>query len=189
MLRGVRGFNELERSVPGISRSVLAQRLRRLERAGALTRETDPDGRSTGYQLTESGFELGSVVQALSEWGARWLVPHPRPGKVDPDGLMQWIQRRVVLNALPNRRVVIGFELRRSRTRKHYWLVLQPGEVSLCPDHPGFPEDVQVTAEVAALYGLFLGITRLTDAIDDGGIRVDGPPSLIRAFPRWFRIR
>ena len=34
MLRGVDRFNELERSVPGISRSVLAQRLRHLERRG-----------------------------------------------------------------------------------------------------------------------------------------------------------
>ena len=44
MLRGVDRFNELERSVPGISRSVLAQRLRHLERRGSWTGGRAPAG-------------------------------------------------------------------------------------------------------------------------------------------------
>ena len=44
MLRGVDRFNELERSVPGISRSVLAQRLRHLEREGVVDRRVGPTG-------------------------------------------------------------------------------------------------------------------------------------------------
>ena len=44
MLRGVDRFNELERSVPGISRSVLAQRLRHLEREGWWTGGSGPTG-------------------------------------------------------------------------------------------------------------------------------------------------
>src|SRR5215217_6998674 len=44
LLRGVGRFNELERSVPGISRSVLAQRLRHLEREGWWTGGSGPTG-------------------------------------------------------------------------------------------------------------------------------------------------
>jgi hypothetical protein len=66
--------------------------------------------------------------------------------------------------------------------------VLGPGEVSLCPEHPGFQEDLQVTADPAELYRLFLGQLSLTAATDDGSVRVDGPPSLVRALPRWFRL-
>ena len=70
MLRGVDRFNELERSVPGISRSVLAQRLRHLEREGIVDRRVGAGGRTTDYRLTDAGRELGSVVGALNAWAS-----------------------------------------------------------------------------------------------------------------------
>jgi DNA-binding HxlR family transcriptional regulator len=187
MLRGVTRFNELERSVPGISRSILAQRLRHLDAEGITERLTGPDGRATGYRLTDAGRQLGSVVGALNDWGAAWLIPDARPAEVDPDGLMLWVRRHVVLHDLPPRRVVVGFRIRAGRARS-YWLLLQPGEVSLCPEHPGFVEDVMVTTDPATLYRVFLGRVGLQAAIDDGVVRVEGPPSLVRALPRWFRL-
>jgi hypothetical protein len=84
--------------------------------------------------------------------------------------------------------VVIGFRLR-ARDRRSYWLVLRPGEVSLCPEHPGFDEDLRVTTKATTLYLLFLGRVALSAAMDDGAVAVDGPPSLVRALPRWFRLR
>ena len=188
MLRGVDRFNELERSVPGISRSILAQRLRHLEREGIIERGGGADGRASGYRLTDAGHELGAVVAALNDWGVRWRVPDGGPPELDPDGLMLWVRRHVVLDSLPARRVVIGFQLR-AGDRRTYWLVLQPGEVSLCPEHPGFEEHVWISAEATTLYLLFLGRIALSAAMDDSTVRVDGPPSLVRALPRWFRLR
>jgi DNA-binding HxlR family transcriptional regulator len=188
MLRGVDRFNELERSVPGISRSVLAQRLRHLEREGIVDRRVGADGRTTDYRLTDAGRELGSVVGALNDWGVRWRVPDGGPPDLDPDGLMLWVRRHVVLDRLPPDRVVIGFRLL-ARGRRSYWLVLQPGEVSLCPEHPGFEEDLWITAEATTLYLVFLGRISLSTAMDDDGFRVDGPPRLVRALPGWFRLR
>jgi DNA-binding HxlR family transcriptional regulator len=190
MLRGVGRFNELERSVPGISRSILAQRLRHLEREGVVERRVGPDGRATDYLLTDAGRELGAVVGALNDWGVRWRVPDGVPTELDPDGLMLWIRRHVVLGALPSRRVVIGFQLRaRAGGRRAYWLVLRPGEASLCPEHPGFDEDLWITSDPATLYGVFLGRSSLGAAMDAGAVRIDGPPSLARSVPRWFRLR
>jgi DNA-binding HxlR family transcriptional regulator len=188
MLRGVDRFNELERSVPGISRSVLAQRLRHLEREGVVGRRVGDDGRTSQYELTDAGYELGGVVGALNDWGVRWRVPDGGPPDLDPDGLMLWVRRHVALDQLPARRVVIGFRLR-ARVRRSYWLVLQPGEVSLCPEHPGFEEDLRIIAEATTLYLLFLGRIGLSAGMDDGALAVDGPPSLVRALPRWFRLR
>jgi DNA-binding Lrp family transcriptional regulator len=42
MLGGARGFNELQRGLPGISRSVLTDRIRALERAEVIERRTAP---------------------------------------------------------------------------------------------------------------------------------------------------
>jgi DNA-binding HxlR family transcriptional regulator len=188
ILRGVTRFNELERSLPGISRSTLAQRLRHLEKEAIVERRTTNDGRGTEYGLTEAGRDLVKVLDAVGDWGVRWLVPDVRPSEIDPDGLMIWISRHVMLHELPARRVVIRFELR-GRGRRYFWLVLRSGEVSLCPDHPGFPEDVFLTAAPAALYRLVVGQLSLEQAMDEGTVRVDGPPSLIRSLPRWFLLR
>jgi DNA-binding HxlR family transcriptional regulator len=178
LLHGVNRFNQFERSLPGISRSVLAQRLRQLERAGVVQRRADPDGRTVEYHLTDAGRELHEVVQALGNWAARWILDDPRPSELDPDLLMLWISRHMHRDRLPSRRVVIEFALG-SSNRHHYWLVLQTDEVSLCLKHPGFDPDLLVTADVAALYQVYLGRFSLADALHDDLLQVDGPP-------RWY---
>src|SRR5215207_1319186 len=70
MLGGASGFNELQRGLPGISRSVLTERLRSLERAEIVARRTGPKGRTLEYRLTPAGRDLEPVVQAIGEWGA-----------------------------------------------------------------------------------------------------------------------
>lgn len=188
ILRGVSRFNELQRSLPGISRSTLAQRLRHLEKGALIERRTGVDGRSTEYGPTDAGRDLVSVINAVGQWGLRWLVPDARPSAIDPDGLMLWISRHVLLHELPPRRVVIRFELR-GRPRRYFWLLLRTGEASLCPEHPGFQEDVLVTASPPALYRLVVGQQSLEGATEEGTVRVEGPPSLIRSLPKWFLLR
>ena len=70
LLADVIHFNELERGLPHISRSLLAERLRRLERAGVLERRAAPRGKPTEYRLTSAGRELQRVIDDLGEWGA-----------------------------------------------------------------------------------------------------------------------
>ncbi len=188
LLRGVSRFNDLERSLPGISRSTLAQRLRHFQKEAIIERRTSDDRRVIEYRLTEAGRDLAKVLNAMGGWGVRWLVPDAQPSKIDPDGLMQWISRHVMLRELPTRRVVIRFELR-GRGRRYFWLILRTGEASLCPEHPGFEEDVFVTAHPVDLYRLVVGQQSLEHAMDEGVVRVDGPPALVRSLPRWFLMR
>ncbi len=60
-------FNELEHGLPGISRSLLSQRLRALERAGIVERQTGTTDRAVRYRLTPAGQELSAVVILLGE--------------------------------------------------------------------------------------------------------------------------
>lgn len=187
LLRGVDRFNEMERSLPGISRSTLAQRLRHLEKEGIVERGGG-NGQVVEYRLTDSGRDLASVLNSIGVWGIRWLVPKVPPSEIDPDGLMQWIRRHVVLRALPARRVVIRFELL-AADRRYFWLILRTGEASLCPEHPGFEEDLVVTARPQDLYALVVGQVSLADAMDQGTVRIGGRPSLIRSLPSWLFFR
>jgi DNA-binding HxlR family transcriptional regulator len=185
LLDGKDRFNDLERGLPGIPRAVLADRLRRLQRAGLLDRQVEANGRKTRYRLTQAGKELDQVVDALTRWGARWAFGEPDTSELDPILLLWWMRDRVYLERLPRRRVVVEFAFRGPR-RYTYWLVLQPTDVSICLTHPGFEVDVQVITELAALYKVWLGRMTYTEALREGQVDVNASPSLARSFPRWF---
>src|SRR5215211_3245117 len=58
LLADINHFNELERGLPRVSRSLLSERLRRLERTGIVERSVAPRGKPTEYRLTQAGQEL-----------------------------------------------------------------------------------------------------------------------------------
>lgn len=184
LLNGAGGFNEVERGLPGISRSVLAQRLRALERAGILERRTSAGGRTLGYRLTPAGRDLRAVVGAAGEWAATWAFTDPGPDELDPDLLIAWMARHVDHAALPPGRIVIQFDLLAPRRR--FWLVMEPEEVSVCLHHPGFTPDLTVAAATEALYRVYFGRTTLREALRAGEVALQGPTRLQRAFGGWF---
>jgi DNA-binding HxlR family transcriptional regulator len=184
MLGGARGFNELQRGLPGISRSVLTDRLRSLERAEVIGRRTGPQGRTLDYRLTLAGRDLEPVVQAMGEWGATWSVTDPRPEELDPYLLIVWMARHVDHDQFPPGRTVIQFDFRDPTER--YWMVLEPTEVSVCLQHPGFDVNLQLTVDTATLYRVYLGRATLASALRARKLTLTGPKPLQRAFGRWF---
>jgi DNA-binding HxlR family transcriptional regulator len=187
MLQGICRFNELERNLPGIPRSLLAQRLRRLEQAGVIARHVASNGRATEYHLTQAGQQLEAVVELLGAWGAQWAFGEPEPDELDPGLLLWWMKRRVNVHLLPAHRIVVQFDFRGERTGS-YWLVMDPTDVSICLQHPGFEIDLLVTADIADFYQVWLGRITVAEALRDGLVELDGTTSLVRAFPDWFAL-
>src|SRR3989440_10602542 len=67
-------FCELERSLQGISPRTLSLRLRALEEAGALERQTFPQvPPRDAYTLTENGRALAPPIEAMRGPGREWL--------------------------------------------------------------------------------------------------------------------
>src|SRR5262245_58631156 len=184
MLGGASGFNELQRGLPGISRSVLADRMRALERAQVIERRTGPKGRTLEYRLTPAGRDLQPVVQAIGEWGATWSLTEPRAEELDPYLLTVWIARHVDRQRLPPNRTVVQFDFRAPKHR--YWMVLEPSEVSVCLQHPGFDADLEVSVDTATLYRVYLGRAELGSVIRAGNLTMSGSRTLQRAFGQWF---
>src|SRR5262245_6919694 len=184
MLGEVRGFNELHRGLPGISRSVLTDRLRALERAEIVERRTGPKGRTLEYRLTAAGRDLEPVVQALGEWGVTWSFTDPRPEELDPDLLIVWMARHVDHDELPADRTVVQFDFR--NPAKRYWMVLEPSEVSVCLQHPGFDVDLEVAVDTGTLYRVYIGRAELGGAMKARKLAISGPRALQHGFTRWF---
>lgn len=187
LLAGSTRFGELEIGLPGIPRSLLVKRLRSLQQAGVVVRRLDATTRMPQYGLTEAGQELFEIVAALGRWGQRWVNQDIGPEDVDPTVLMWDMRRRINVDNLPDRRVVLQFDFRGAR-RQSYWLVLERPEVSVCLADPGFDVDVFVTADTVALHRVWMGRMPLAGAIREGLVEVEGPRDLVRAFPSWLAL-
>ena len=71
LLTGTKRFNELMRSVTGITQKVLTSHLRAMEAAGLVNRKVYPEVPSrVEYSLTETGFSLKPVLDSMVQWGA-----------------------------------------------------------------------------------------------------------------------
>ena len=67
-------------SQTGISESSLAERLKRLEKAGIVERRAYQEKPARyEYRLTERGADLWPTLVTLTQWGDRWLGRDPRP--------------------------------------------------------------------------------------------------------------
>jgi DNA-binding HxlR family transcriptional regulator len=185
LILGNTRFNDIARGLPGISRTLLVQRLRHLERKGVVEMWPSPTGRGSEYHLTPAGKDLEGVVEALGRWAVEWLFDDLRPHEVDPTNLLWWMHRRIDAERLPPGRVVIQFD-HTAPSRVTLWMVLDRGEASVCVLHPGFDTDVLVTTTTPALADVFQGYVTWASAVSSEAIRVDGPPGLVRALPRWF---
>jgi DNA-binding HxlR family transcriptional regulator len=71
---GVKRFNQLERSLHGISPKTLSERLRTLEEEGVVIRQTFAEvPPRVEYSLTEKGRDLIAVIDCMRNYGSRWL--------------------------------------------------------------------------------------------------------------------
>src|ERR687886_2789800 len=81
LLPGPRRFTDLIDGLPGISRNLLTERLRALERDGILARqELPPPAARQVYELTRDGRDLAVAMAPLIAWGAR-RIGETKPGE------------------------------------------------------------------------------------------------------------
>jgi DNA-binding HxlR family transcriptional regulator len=172
LLLGCETFGEILEGAPGLSRTLLSQRLKLLEQHGIVERRAGPR-----YALTPAGRELERVTEALGTWGARWLETAPE--HLDAHVVLWSLCRLADPGELPDRRLVIRFELSDGPKRR-LWVVLDPPESEVCIKPPGFAEDLVVTTSPEWLAKWHMGRISLGQAMHDGLMTVEGPNELVR---------
>ena len=75
-------------------------------------------------------------------------------------------------------RTIVQFDFR--DPAKRYWMVLEPSEVSVCLQHPGFDVDLKVRVDTATLYRVYLGRVELGGAMRARKLTLSGPRVLQR---------
>jgi len=88
LLLGPKRFSDLKRALPGVSSSVLSERLTRLEERGLIARRAlPPPTPASLYELGENGRALVPALFELVRWGSRFLGQMQSGDHFEPEWL------------------------------------------------------------------------------------------------------
>src|SRR4051794_7536424 len=183
---GSTGFNEIHRGIPRMSRTLLAQRLRTLEKRGLVRRQSNSTGRVGGYQLTTAGEALSTIVWDIGHWAAEWMFAEPTEEDCDGLSLIWRMHQAANPDKLPATRTVVHLVLTGVGGAEG-WLSIDATGMTVCRDDQGLDVDLAVEADTGQLYRWLMGIVSFRELIAEGHVRLLGPSRLARAFPTWFR--
>lgn len=189
LLCGSRRFNDLRRGVPRMSPTLLSKRLKELASAGIIeTRMRDSDD-AIEYHLTPAGEDLREVVMGLGNWGHRWVDTHQSLQKLDPNLLMWDMRRNIDPTPLPRHWCTIHFRFPELAAKKQgYWLVVEGEDVDLCYFDPGFEIDLYVLSSLKSMTELWMGVTTLREAMNNGRLELDGNAEIAGTIHKWLGL-
>ncbi|HMF81935.1 MAG TPA: helix-turn-helix domain-containing protein [Acidimicrobiia bacterium] len=177
LLLGPRRYTDLRDGLPGVGTNVLAVRLRELEAAGIIARETlPPPAASTVYVLTDDGVALRPVVDELARWGLR-LMDRPERGEVRGPG---WLAYSLAVSTPPTgMRDEDELELRVDD--EPHTLTVRNGRFEARRGAAGHPVAV-IDAQLGALFRLARGQASSAELERDGQISVEQNRRTARRF-------
>jgi DNA-binding HxlR family transcriptional regulator len=183
LMLGPKRFTDLRAGLPGISPNVLTQRLDELERASVIRRrQLPPPAAAWVYELTEWGLELEPVIQAIGRWGARSpSLPLGHPMSVNSIVL----SLRTMFDTVSAAGFAATIELRFGA--QHFRATIRDGRLDLASGNAVRP-DVIVETDPDTLASVVYGGRRLTDAVRDGELRIDGDKSAFKRFLTLFPL-
>jgi DNA-binding HxlR family transcriptional regulator len=192
MLYGNRHFNDISRGVPLMSRALLVQRLKELEKLGIVTSREKETGQGYEYVLTPAGEALRPIIEAMGVWAQQWGSEQIAPEDLD-DALLMWgMRRRVNLEAVPAQKIVLQFDFqgltKGRRTQRSWWMVIEDGEVDVCQKNPGFEVNVLIEADLSVFTHVWMGYAPLSPALKQGSVSFEGDREFVRQVSTWLYL-
>lgn len=191
-IAGSTRFNDLRRGVPRMSPALLSQRLKDLELAGVIERAEAPGEPGVfEYRLTESGRELGPIVEGFGIWGQRWIESDLSLQHLDAQLLMWDMRRGLDLTPLPKKRSVIQFQYPDApQALRQWWLIVDPagGDTELCSIDPGFDVDLYVSSDLKTMTAIWMGHDTVRAALAQKRLHLTGESALAGNMQSWLGL-
>ncbi len=185
LLFGPQRFSDLRQALPGISSSVLSERMTRLEARGLVTRRAlPPPAPAVVYELTELGRGLQPAIAELARWGARLLGP-PEPGdRLTPRALRMGLHFLSSRGPTPER----SFGLHAIEGAREERFRLVGGREGTRVEAEDGPVDARLSGPPFTLAALAAGSLAPDDALRAGAIRVEGDTDALADLPLLFDL-
>ena len=179
---GARRFTDLVEGLPGISRKLLTDRLRDLERDGIISRrQLPPPAARQVYELTEDGLDLATALEPLISWGASRLGERQPEetfrGRWAAVGMLATADREAAMGVIETYQYLVGDSA--------FHFIVDDGSIEVRDGHVEDPSvvvttDEQTWAEVVA------GRTSVSSAAAAGALNVTGDRKAIKSLGRIF---
>ena len=181
-------FNDIRRGIPGISPTLLANRLRTLQSQGLVERIEDQASGSIDYIRTPAAAELDPIITELGKWAYRNTSVQDSACRTEPSAFVWNLRLCIDADHLPNRRVVMKLSFpEQAPDARDFWIMHRPGfDIDVCFLKPGFDEDLYITADFDALVSVFFGYSTWHREIENEQIELIGDRVLSRTIDRWF---
>jgi len=183
LLFGDRRFSDLRTHLPGISPTLLTERLQVLARHGLVaTRELPPPAARTVYTATARARDAVPILQAMARFGMEMLPAARssttiRPPTAAYGAVAPWYDAEAAGDLDEIYRLVIdGEEFILSSTRGGL------------PAAVGREPDLVLTAPAHVILSARQGATTLAEAIARGAVRIEGSKRALRNFQAVFRL-
>jgi DNA-binding HxlR family transcriptional regulator len=188
LLLGTTRFNDFQRAISRMSPTLLAKRLRHLEKCGIVIRKKLSGQKGFEYRLTAAGRELAPLIEVLAIWGMRWARAQLTDDELDVEFLMREVQRRLETKHLPDGETVICLMFDELVKHKTWWLLVDGDVVDLCTEDPGKEVELYISSSVRTIVEVWEGDLDMRTALRNGSIKAHGLRHLIRTMPDWFGV-
>jgi uncharacterized protein (TIGR00369 family) len=185
LVPGPRRFTDLVDGLPGVSRKLLTERLRDLERDGIVTRqELPPPAARQVYDLTDDGRDLAVAIGPLLAWGTRRMTDREPADSFHP----RWAA--VAMSVLADRDAARGvretYQFVIDRTAFH--AVVDDGAVHV---RDGFADDPAVTwtTDEETWSQIASGTRTAAAALEAGTLTIEGERKAASRLSRIFSRR
>lgn len=180
---GPKRFSDLKSALKGVSPSVLADRLVRLEERGIVRRrELPPPAASMVYELDEAGRAMKPLLVELTRWGVRFLGPPGPSEHIRPEWLLLGLQVFACAGATED----IGARLHVRSEDEELDLYVRGGASGTVVSRDPLPFDVTLSGPPMPMLGFASGQAPTGDDGLPAGLAVDGDAGVARRIPGLF---
>ncbi len=181
---GPQRFSDLRRRLPGLSSSVLADRLVRLEERSVIVRRiVAPPTPAAIYEMAPLGRELETAVAALARWGAHFMSTRRPDDHAEPD----WVRLGLNCFARSEPTPPRTYAIRIPDAGGEVALRVEGGPAGTTVRQTHEPGDVLIRAKPVPILELAAGADP-EGAIRRGAIQAEGDLDALAAFSSLFRV-